>query len=376
MTGHLSVDDALRKLPASIVASMPQPPPGVRDKSQVAMLRPGEEYMLDGAIRKVKMGLGWDAGCDVDASCVMLAANKGIVDVVSFKKLKSSDGSIKHSGDDRTGEGGGDDEVIKVALEKVPLHVHYLLFLVCVYAPIKYDFRAVRSCFVRMVHRKKFGKNPELARLNLSGGPGEAMALSCLVRKGSYWSMVSLGLPLQGRTADDVMRIPQQLQFLAPLQSFYPQLKNITVFVVEAKELVAKDSNFFGKDTSDPYYHLIFSGSGGKRSRVEVRSETIKKTVKPHWNMRAIPLGAVHASTHKMVKIRLFDEDTVSADDFLGEVRIPGGVLWNMPDGTCEGWFPLYPMFAAPPKVPQYPTKNVSGQLHVKWEVTTLPMMQ
>ena len=72
--------------------------------------------------------------------------------------------------------------MIKVALERVPMNVHYLLFLVSVYSP-GMSFANVRSCFVRMVHRKKVGKNPELARLNLSGGPGEAMALACLVRR-------------------------------------------------------------------------------------------------------------------------------------------------------------------------------------------------
>ena len=41
---------------------------------------------------------------------------------------------MKHSGDDRTGEGGGDDEVITVELEKLPLKVHYMLFAVCVYS--------------------------------------------------------------------------------------------------------------------------------------------------------------------------------------------------------------------------------------------------
>eukprot|EP00976_Prorocentrum_cordatum_P095295 1190123-Prorocentrum_minimum.AAC.3 len=52
------------------------------------------------------MGLGWDAGCDVDAGCAMLDARKVLVDIVNFGQLKSRDGSIKHSGDDRTGEGG------------------------------------------------------------------------------------------------------------------------------------------------------------------------------------------------------------------------------------------------------------------------------
>eukprot|EP00976_Prorocentrum_cordatum_P036502 742657-Prorocentrum_minimum.AAC.1 len=55
-----------------------------------------------------------------------------------------------------------------------------------------------------------------------------------------------------------------------------------------------------------------------------------------------------------------------------GAVGWAGGVLWNRPDGEqSEGWFPLYPMFAAPPKVPKYQTKNVSGQLLIKWENST-----
>eukprot|EP00976_Prorocentrum_cordatum_P054773 1105063-Prorocentrum_minimum.AAC.1 len=55
-----------------------------------------------------------------------------------------------------------------------------------------------------------------------------------------------------------------------------------------------------------------------------VRSETVEKSTHPKWTSRPVQLGYVHASTMKMVKIRLFDEDTLSQDDFLGEVRIPG----------------------------------------------------
>jgi stress response protein SCP2 len=58
------------------------------------------------SIRKVKMGLGWNAGCDVDGSCVMMDANKRTVETVSYSQLSSNDNTVKHSGDDRTGEGG------------------------------------------------------------------------------------------------------------------------------------------------------------------------------------------------------------------------------------------------------------------------------
>jgi len=366
-------DALVRVAPMGLALS--QPPPGVRDKSQVAMLRSGEEYMLDGSIRKVKMGLGWDAGCDVDASCAMFDANKRLVDAVSFKKLVSSCKAVKHSGDDRTGDGGGDDEVIKVALEKVPLHIHYLVFIVCIFNG-GFDFRNVKSCSVRMVHRKKSGKNPELARLNLSGGPGEAMCLCALVRKGSWWSMVTFGLPVMGRTIEDVMQKNQQLAHLtAPLQAFFPQLKLVTVVVLGAKGLVGKDSHMFSKATSDPYYKLKYSGAGGKKKKVFVKSETKEETLDPTWTPVPIPLGYIFESDMKCVTIHVFDEDTVTGDDFLGEVRIPAGTLWNSADGTREEWFVLHPMYAKPGKAADHPTQNVKGHLRLKFQVASVPVI-
>ena len=90
--------------------------------------------MLDCKVKRVAMGLGWDSGCDVDGSTALFDAKHQLVDMVWWKKLVSSNGAVKHSGDDRTGEGGGDDEVIKVDLDDLPLKVHYLLFAVCVYS--------------------------------------------------------------------------------------------------------------------------------------------------------------------------------------------------------------------------------------------------
>ena len=56
------------------------------------------------------------------------------VDSIWYKKLCSSDGSVSHSGDNLTGIGDGDDEVISVALSDVPLIVHHILFTVCVFS--------------------------------------------------------------------------------------------------------------------------------------------------------------------------------------------------------------------------------------------------
>ncbi len=72
------------------------------------------------------MGLGWDpvkpsgffskllnsdTAIDLDASCILLDSARQPLDLVWFRQLKSTDGSIVHSGDNRTGEGDGDDEV-------------------------------------------------------------------------------------------------------------------------------------------------------------------------------------------------------------------------------------------------------------------------
>src|ERR1700742_1416402 len=77
----------------------------------------------------VLIGLGWDirttsgADFDLDASALMLDANGKILSdqhFVFFNNLNSPDGSVQHTGDNRTGEGEGDDEAIKVNLSGVP----------------------------------------------------------------------------------------------------------------------------------------------------------------------------------------------------------------------------------------------------------------
>ena len=103
-------------------------------------LQKGQKISLSkesgGALSKIVMGVGWDAkksgggllkgmfgggsssAIDLDASCVLFDEKNGVVDTVYFGQLKSRDGSIVHTGDNRTGEGDGDDEQILVDLDK------------------------------------------------------------------------------------------------------------------------------------------------------------------------------------------------------------------------------------------------------------------
>jgi stress response protein SCP2 len=87
------------------------------------------------ALRRVSMGLGWDPAesgrsVDLDASCVLLTARGKKWDAVWFMNTKGKNGAAMHSGDNLTGEGEGDDEVIEVDLDRVPAEVVLIAFTV------------------------------------------------------------------------------------------------------------------------------------------------------------------------------------------------------------------------------------------------------
>src|SRR6266487_5084788 len=85
-----------------------------------------------GSLTQVRMGLGWDAmkkrglfgfrsqTIDLDASALLFDPAGQLVDQVWFRQLTSTDGSVRHTGDNLTGDGEGDDESIKVDLTRVP----------------------------------------------------------------------------------------------------------------------------------------------------------------------------------------------------------------------------------------------------------------
>src|ERR1700754_103512 len=120
-------------------------------------LAKGQKISLDKeagkALSKVVMGLGWDAkkskgflgfggsapDIDLDASCVLFDEQKQPLDAVYFRQLRSKDGSITHTGDNRTGDGDGDDEQIIVELSKVPPNVKTLMFTVNSFTNITFD---------------------------------------------------------------------------------------------------------------------------------------------------------------------------------------------------------------------------------------------
>ena len=164
----------------------------------------------DPNLNKLLIGLGWDeratsgAEFDLDAS-VFLLSNAGKVrgdhDFIFYNQLKSDNGAVEHTGDNRTGEGDGDDEVINVDLSKIPATVTSLVFTVNSFTG--QTFETVENAFCRIVNASN---NSEVARYNLSAQGGHtAMIMAKVYRHNNEWKMHAIGETASGRTFHDLM---------------------------------------------------------------------------------------------------------------------------------------------------------------------------
>jgi len=166
-----------------------------------------------GTLTRVRMGLGWDAAkkkgffgkrdqeIDLDASGLLFDAAGQLVDVVWFNQLGSKDGSVVHTGDNRTGAGDGDDESIVVDLTRVPAQVATIVFTVNSFTG--QDFSQIESAFCRLVDETD---GSEIARYELTGsGTHNAQVMAKVSRDGAGWSMTAIGAPTSGRTFEQLI---------------------------------------------------------------------------------------------------------------------------------------------------------------------------
>ncbi|MBI4749220.1 MAG: TerD family protein [Acidobacteria bacterium] len=168
-------------------------------------------------LTKVVMGLGWDAKkkggffgfgakeqeIDLDASCLLFDQNKQVVDVVWFRQLRSRDGSIQHTGDNRTGQGEGDDEQIIVDLPRVPDYVQTIMFVVNSFTG--QSFSEIENAFCRLVDQSS---NREIAKYNLScNGNHTAQIMAKLYRHNNEWKMHAIGENGTGRTFQELLPV-------------------------------------------------------------------------------------------------------------------------------------------------------------------------
>lgn len=145
-------------------------------------------------LTRVRMALGWDPAksgksIDLDASVVAYDSRAKKLGKVWFVNLAEFKGAIKHSGDNLTGAGEGDDEVITVDLPALPANVYALLFTVNSYSGQKFD--QIKHAFCRLVDDYS---GAELVRFELSYGERRTGLFMCMLTRGANgWNMTALG---------------------------------------------------------------------------------------------------------------------------------------------------------------------------------------
>ena len=162
----------------------------------------------DPSLNQVLIGLGWDARAtdgadfDLDASAFLLAANdkvRGETDFIFYNQTRSPEGSVEHTGDNRTGAGDGDDEAVKIDLAKVPTDVQKIAITVTIHDAESrgQNFGQVQNAFIRVVNDQT---NVEIVRFDLNEdySTETAMIFGELYRHNGEWKFRAVGQGYNG----------------------------------------------------------------------------------------------------------------------------------------------------------------------------------
>lgn len=159
-------------------------------------------------LAEVIVGLGWDPRItdgiefDLDASVFVTGENGKVLsdaDFIFYNNTKSSDGAVEHLGDNRSGQGEGDDEQVNIKLTCLSMEVKKLVFAVTIHdAEIRgQNFGQVSNAYIR-VQNKADGR--ELARYDLSedASAETAMIFGELYRHGEEFKFKAIGQGFAG----------------------------------------------------------------------------------------------------------------------------------------------------------------------------------
>jgi tellurium resistance protein TerD len=159
-------------------------------------------------LAQILIGLGWDTRStdgedfDLDASAFLLAGGgkvRGDHDFIFYNQLKSSDGSVEHLGDNRTGVGDGDDEVVRVELANLPAEIQTIAVAVTIHEAEarRQNFGMVQNAFIRVVNS---ATDREIARYDLSEDSSveTALVFGEVYRHGSEWKFRAVGQGYRG----------------------------------------------------------------------------------------------------------------------------------------------------------------------------------
>ncbi len=159
-------------------------------------------------LTNITVGLGWDPratdGQEFDLDAIGFLVNEGgkvrnDKDFIFFNNLTSDNGAVEHTGDNRTGEGDGDDEKIKINLASIPADVSKVAVCAIIYEgqARNQNFGQVGEAYIRIVNDNG---NSEIARYDLSedGSTETAMIFGELYRHGGDWKFRAVGQGFSG----------------------------------------------------------------------------------------------------------------------------------------------------------------------------------
>jgi tellurium resistance protein TerD len=155
------------------------------------------------SLKKILIGLGWEARSsdgvdfDLDASAFMVGENGKVIredDFIFYNQLLSLCGSVEHTGDNLTGDGDGDDEVLKIDFEKVPDSIKRIIVCVTIHdaKARNQSFGQVDDAFMRIVNLEN---DMEIARFDLSEdySTETAMIFGEVYRHNDEWKFKAVG---------------------------------------------------------------------------------------------------------------------------------------------------------------------------------------
>ena len=165
----------------------------------------------DPNLNKLLIGLGWDeratsgAEFDLDASIFLLGADgrvRGDHDFIFYNQLKSDNGAVEHTGDNRSGQGDGDDETVKINLSLIPADVEKIVITVTIHdAQVRnQNFGQVANAFIRVVNDET---GNEVVRFDLAEDYSieTAMVFGEVYRHNGEWKFRAVGQGYSGGLA-------------------------------------------------------------------------------------------------------------------------------------------------------------------------------
>ena len=177
-------------------------------------LAKGQRVSLDKSMTHALVGLGWDTNrydggqdFDLDAAAFLLGANGNVLsdeDFIFYNNLESKTGAVKHTGDNLTGAGDGDDEVILIDFPKVPAEVQKIAITVTIHEATarQQNFGQVSNAYVRVAKMANEndlnGENALRYDLGEDFSVETAIVVCEIYRNGADWKFNAVGAGFQG----------------------------------------------------------------------------------------------------------------------------------------------------------------------------------